>query len=212
MAIPLYLVLARRVDLRWLMMAGLAGLALSMGFFAPITHDWGWRELLLPQALRGFSQQFAVAPVVTLALGALPSSRLKLASGLFNLMRNLGGAIGIALCGTLLNDRSNVHFLHLAEHLNGANAGAQRLLAGASAADSSRWNGDAAHGAAAALRQLWSITFREAQTQAFADAFIAIMICLMIATLLIPLMRAPRSAAAPGTSQPGLGGPPASAS
>jgi len=188
-AIPLYTVLARRVDLRWLMMFGFACFTLSMWTFAPITHDWGWRELLLPQALRGFGQQFAVAPIVTLSLGSLAPQRLKLASGLFNLMRNLGGAIGIAACGTILNDRSNVHFLHLAEHLNGSNSGAQALLSQVTAADASRWNGDTVHGASAALHQLWSLTFREAQTQAFADAFLAIMVCLVAAMLLIPLMK-----------------------
>jgi len=188
-AIPLYTVLARRIDLRWLMMFGFACFTLSMWTFAPITHDWGWRELLLPQALRGFGQQFAVAPIVTLSLGSLAPQRLKLASGLFNLMRNLGGAIGIAACGTILNDRSNVHFLHLAEHLNGSNSGAQALLSQVTAADASRWNGDTVHGASAALHQLWSLTFREAQTQAFADAFLAIMVCLIAAMLLIPLMK-----------------------
>ena len=120
-AIPFYTVLARRIDLRWLMMFGLACFAVSMWNFTPITHDWGWRELLLPQAFRGFSQQFAVAPTVTLTLGGLAPERLKLASGLFNLMRNLGGAIGIAACGTILNDRTNLHFLRLAEHLNSGN-------------------------------------------------------------------------------------------
>ena len=120
-AIPFYTVLARRIDLRWLMMFGLACFAVSMWNFTPITHDWGWRELLLPQAFRGFSQQFAVAPTVTLTLGGLAPERLKLASGLFNLMRNLGGAIGIAACGTILNDRTNLHFQRLAEHLNSGN-------------------------------------------------------------------------------------------
>lgn len=188
-AIPLYTFLARRIDLRWLMMFGFGCFTLSMWTFAPITHDWGWRELLLPQALRGFGQQFAVAPVVTLALGSLAPQRLKLASGLFNLMRNLGGAIGIAVCGTILNDRANVHFLHLAEHLNGSNSGAQALLSQVATADAARWNGDTVHGASAAIHQLWTLTFREAQTQAFADAFLAIMVCLIVATLLIPLMK-----------------------
>jgi DHA2 family multidrug resistance protein len=188
-AIPLYTFLARRVDLRWLMMFGFGCFTLSMWTFAPITHEWGWRELLLPQALRGFGQQFAVAPIVTLALGSLAPQRLKLASGLFNLMRNLGGAIGIAVCGTILNDRSNVHFLHLAEHLNGSNASAQALLNQVATADAARWNGDSVHGTSAALHQLWSLTFREAQTQAFADAFLAIMVCLIAAMALIPLMK-----------------------
>src|SRR5215510_3522139 len=129
-AIPFYTALARRIDLRWLMMFGLACFAASMWNFTPITHDWGWRELLLPQALRGFAQQFAVAPTVTLTLGGLPPERLKLASGLFNLMRNLGGAIGIAACGTILNDRANLHFLHLAESLTRARATVTGLLDG----------------------------------------------------------------------------------
>lgn len=188
-AIPIYTVLARRFDLRWLMIFGFVCFTLSMWTFAPITHEWGWHELLIPQALRGFGQQFAVAPIVTLALGSLPPQRLKLASGLFNLMRNLGGAIGIAVCGTILNDRSNVHFLHLAEHLNGSNFSAQALLTQVAAADTSHWSGDAAHGTTAALHQLWTLTFREAQTQAFADAFLAIMVCLIVATVLIPLMK-----------------------
>ena len=40
------------------MMFGLGCFAISMWNFTPITHDWGWRELLLPQAFRGFAQQF----------------------------------------------------------------------------------------------------------------------------------------------------------
>jgi DHA2 family multidrug resistance protein len=62
--------------------------------------------------------------------------RLELASGLFNLMRNLGGAIGIAACGTILNDRANLHFLRLAEHLNATNSAMLDLLQRVAAADS----------------------------------------------------------------------------
>jgi MFS transporter, DHA2 family, multidrug resistance protein len=188
MGIPIYAFLARRVDLRWLMMAGLAGFAASMWNFAPITHEWGWRELLVPQAFRGFSQQFAVAPVVTLTLGSLPPSRLKHASGLFNLMRNLGGAIGIAACGTILNDRANLHFLRLAEHLNATNAAMTEWLQNQTAANLAYF-GDAPHAHVAALEQLWSLTWREAQTETYADAFLAIGLCFVIATLMVPLMR-----------------------
>ena len=74
----------------------------------------------MPQALRGIGQQFAVPPIVTMALGSLPQSRLRSASGLFNLMRNLGGAIGIAVSSTMLNDRLNFHYERLDEHLTRA--------------------------------------------------------------------------------------------
>jgi hypothetical protein len=49
--------------------------------------------------------------------------------------------------------------------------------------------GDALHGHAAALKMLWSLTWREAQTQAFADAFLVIMVCFVVATAMVPLMR-----------------------
>jgi DHA2 family multidrug resistance protein len=187
--IPVYIALAKRFDTRWLMMFGLALFALSMWNFSFITHDWGAGELFLPQFLRGFPQVFAVAPAVTLGLGSLPPARLKYASGLFNMMRNLGGAIGIAVCATILNDRTNLHFLRLAEHLNATNVSMQELLHKTAAKFAALNGGDPVHGQAAALKQLWSLTYREAQVQTFADAFLVIGVCLALAALLTPLLR-----------------------
>jgi DHA2 family multidrug resistance protein len=130
-----------------------------------------------------------VAPAVTLTIGSLSPDRLKLASGLFNLMRNLGGAIGIAVCGTLLNDRTNLHFLRLAEHLNTANPAMVDLLQQADALNTAANGGDAIQGHAAALKQLWTLTMREAQTLTYADTFLAIMACFVVATAMVPLMR-----------------------
>ncbi len=189
MAIPFYTFLARKIDLRWLMLFGLACFTVSMWNFTPITHDWGWRELLIPQAFRGFSQQFAVAPTVTLTLGVIPPERLKLASGLFNLMRNLGGAIGIAACGTILNDRTNLHFLRLAEHLNATNTAMTQMLGRLAAHATALSGGDAVRGHAVALRQLWTLTMREAQTETYADTFLVLMLCLGVTTVMVPLMK-----------------------
>ncbi|WP_368735938.1 DHA2 family efflux MFS transporter permease subunit [Pseudomonas sp. 30_B] len=180
MSIPIYAALAKRFDLRWILALGLGMFALSMWEFSPITHDWGAAQLMLPQALRGMAQQFSVAPTVTLALGSLPPARLKLASGLFNLMRNLGGAIGIAACATVLNDRTNLHFLRLAEHLNAQNQALGNWLAPHLDA-----TGEASQ---QALRQLWNLTYREAQTMTFGDAFLLIGACFAITLVLIPLM------------------------
>ncbi|MFC3652782.1 DHA2 family efflux MFS transporter permease subunit [Dyella humi] len=183
LTIPLYAFLAQRFDLRWILMAGLALFALSMWDFTPITHDWGSHQLLLPQALRGAAQQLAVPPVVTLTLGGLPPARLRLASGLFNLMRNLGGAIGIAICATILNDRTNLHFYRLAEHLNSTNEAMNQWLAQSAGHFASVGDTDGE------LQQLWRLTFREAQTLSYADAFLAIAVCFVAATMLVPMMR-----------------------
>jgi DHA2 family multidrug resistance protein len=196
LTIPLYSYLAQRVDLRWILMAGLALFAISMWDFSPITHDWGGRELLLPQALRGMAQQLAIPPTVTLTLGSLAPSRLKLASGLFNLMRNLGGAIGIAVCATILNDRTNLHFYRMAEHLNTTNEAMGQWLAqaGGHLADLGQTADGADDGA---LHQLWLLVYREAQTLSYADAFLAIMLCFVVATAMVPLMRKVAPPAAP---------------
>src|ERR1700752_4876625 len=127
--VPIYIVLAKKFDIRWLMMLGLASFGLAMWSFSFITHDWGAAQLLVPQLLRGLPQVFAVAPAVNLGLGSLPPERLKYASGLFNMMRNLGGAVGIAVSGAILNDRTNFHFHAIASHLTPANGPMDRLIA-----------------------------------------------------------------------------------
>jgi MFS transporter, DHA2 family, multidrug resistance protein len=194
--VPIYVALARKIDLRWLMMFGLACFGLSMWSFSFITHEWGAAELLIPQVLRGFPQAFAVAPAVNLGLGSLPPERLKYASGLFNMMRNLGGAVGIAVCGAILNDQTNLHFLRIASHLTPANGAMEQLLHAMTERYAAALGGPVA-GHAAALSQLWNLAYREASTLAYADAFRAIMIALVAATLLVPLMRKVAPAKAP---------------
>ncbi|MBV9828736.1 MAG: DHA2 family efflux MFS transporter permease subunit [Alphaproteobacteria bacterium] len=195
--VPIYVALGKRVDLRWLMMFGLAMFGVSMWSFSYITHDWGGAELLVPQILRGFPQVFAVAPAVTLGLGSLPMARLQYASGLFNMMRNMGGAVGIALGGAILNIRTNSHFHDIASHLTPANIPMQHMVQGLSARYAAALGGtDAGH--VAALKQLWQLAYREAATLAYADAFRAIMLAFVIATLAVPLLRkvAPKPAPA----------------
>jgi MFS transporter, DHA2 family, multidrug resistance protein len=196
LAVPIYASVANRIDLRWLMMIGLACFATAMWLFTPVTNDWGWRELLLPQAFRGLAQQFCVAPIVTLTLGSLPPDRLRSASGLFNLMRNLGGAIAIATCGTILNDRLNLHFLRLAEHLTSVNVQAATLMHGMTARYVALWS-DPVRAQAAVLKQLWLTTYREALVLTFADAYLVIGACFALAVVMVPLMRKVRSPSTP---------------
>jgi DHA2 family multidrug resistance protein len=197
-AVPVYILLARKFDTRWLMMAGLVCFGLSMWSFSFITHDWGSGELLWPQILRGFPQVFAVAPAVNLGLGSMPPDRLKYASGLFNMMRNLGGAVGIAICGAILNDRTNFHFLAIASNLTPANGAMARFIDGVEQRYGAVLGLPNAH--AAALKQIWNLAYREASTLAYADAFRAIMIAFLAAALLVPLMRKVAVPAGPATN------------
>jgi len=159
-----------------------------MWSFSFITHDWGSAELFIPQVLRGFPQVFVVAPAVTLGLGSLPLARLQYASGLFNMMRNLGGAVGIAVTGAILNSRTNLHFHDIASTLTPANGAMERLVHGMTERYAAAL-GSADAGHLAALKELWHLAYREAATLAYADAFRVIMVGFVIATLFVPLLR-----------------------
>ncbi|EAM8769997.1 DHA2 family efflux MFS transporter permease subunit [Salmonella enterica] len=187
LSVPLYLYLSKRINLQWLLMAGLGGFAFSMFLFTPITHQWGWQELLLPQAIRGVSQQFAMAPIVTLTLGGIPKERLKLASGVFNLTRNLGGAIGIALCGTILNNRTNFHYQRIGEKIVSVPQTVNEFITRYTAIFL-QGGSDGTAGPLAATKLLGQMMMQEAQTMAFSDAFLLVSLLLFMAFALVPAM------------------------
>jgi DHA2 family multidrug resistance protein len=101
-----------------------------------------------------------VAPAVNLGLASLPPERLKYASGLFNMMRNLGGAVGIAVCSAIINAKTNFHFVAIASNLTPANGAMTRLLDDLT----QRYGailGSLQAGHTAALKQLWELAYRE---------------------------------------------------
>jgi DHA2 family multidrug resistance protein len=102
---PLALALESRLGARWLTAAGFALFALGLGLsaFQPRIADFD--AMFWPQVVRGIAIMFCLLPPTRIALGSLPEAEVADASGLFNLMRNLGGAIGIALIDTILYGR-----------------------------------------------------------------------------------------------------------
>ena len=121
---PLAVALERRLDPRLLTAFGFGLFALGLGLSTFETRNTDFSEMFWPQILRGVAIMFCLLPPTRLALGRLPEPDVPDASGLFNLMRNLGGAIGIALIDTVLYGRTSGH----------ADALLSRLLAGDSSA------------------------------------------------------------------------------
>ena len=115
------------------------------------------------------------------------------------MMRNLGGAVGIAVCGAVLNNRTNFHFLTLASNLTDANTPTRRVITAASRR-LGQTLGSPIAGHAAALRELWQLAYAQAQTLAYADAFRTIMLAFIIATCLTPLLKKVIAPAAPAQS------------
>jgi DHA2 family multidrug resistance protein len=117
---PIAVALERRLDARLLTGVGFALFAFGLGLSTFETRDTDFNGMFWPQVIRGTAIMFCLLPPTRLALGALSETQVPDASGLFNLMRNLGGAIGIALIDTVLYGRTSIH----------ADALRARLLAG----------------------------------------------------------------------------------
>ena len=117
-----------RMDRRLLTALGFGLFAAGLALNAFETYQTDFNELVLPQLVRGAAIMLCIVPVTTIALGSLPPARVGNASGLFNLMRNLGGAIGLALIDTVLEQRAPIHVARLVERLQAGDADAARLV------------------------------------------------------------------------------------
>lgn len=183
--------LAAKMDPRIMMGAAFAGFALGTWWVTAITKDWDFWELFIPQILRGVSLMMAMIPINNLSLGTLPPAQLKNASGLFNLMRNLGGAVGLAVINTVLNNRWDLHLARLHEHVGWASSVALDRLDGLTQTFS-KLGSDAS---LAALKQMAALVRQQALVMAFADVFYLMTFLFLALVTVAPLMRRPK----PGT-------------
>jgi MFS transporter, DHA2 family, multidrug resistance protein len=130
---PLAALLEKRVAARALAACGYllfaAGL-IANGFITPATDfpDGGFPGLVWPQILRGGGIMLCILPTMAVALEGRHGAALADASGLFNLMRNLGGAIWLALIDTILEVRSPAHADALVARLEAGDPDAARFV------------------------------------------------------------------------------------
>jgi MFS transporter, DHA2 family, multidrug resistance protein len=184
--------LNERIDPRYILVAGFVFFAIGTWQMTYVTSDWDFWELLWPQIFRGVGLMFAIIPVTNTALGTLPIERVKNASGLFNLMRNLGGAIGLAAINTWFNDRMDLHLSRLHEAINGANIAATETLTNLAA----RFDGSDAK--AQALKEMMGIVRLQAAVMSYADVFLLMTALFLGLAVFGLLMKRPNAGAGAG--------------
>jgi len=188
--------LSAKLDPRIMMMIGFGGFALGTWIASAITADWDFHELLIPQILRGCSLMLCMVPINNLALGTLPPQQLKNAAGLYNLTRNLGGAVGLAVINTLLNSRTDLHITRLHEAVAAGRQIAEENFA--SLVQRFAEYGDAAQ--SMALKLLTQRAHKQALIMAFGDVFLGLTVIFGALVLLAVFMSKPPAA------KPGAGG------
>ena len=187
---PLAVWLERRMGARVLTTAGFALFALGLGLSAFQTPQTDFAGMFWPQIIRGVAIMFCLLPPTRLALGHLAPAAVPDASGLFNLMRNLGGAIGLALIDSIIYGRAPHH----------ADAIVGRLMAGDTA--TAKFVGiplalfvDRPSGPLDSFTKaiLTPMVERAAYTQAVNDAWAVVAILTLAALISVPFARPRKS-------------------
>lgn len=110
--------LSKKLPPKTILFIGILFFGIGVLLNGQLTTDVSFEELIVPQVVRGLAMMLCFVPMTNVALGYLPPSVIPNASGLYNLMRNLGGAIGMAILSTLISNRMRLHFSYLGESLN----------------------------------------------------------------------------------------------
>jgi len=186
--------LSENVDRRIVITIGLPLFAFSLWLTSHMTPQWGSAELLWPQLARGLSVMLCIVPTVGMALSAFQGPELRYASGLFNLMRNLGGAIGIAVVNTWLQDNARIEAARIGESL-GHNAQVATDTVAELSQRLSSLTPDPQHAALLARQLLGSLVSQQSLTLSFDDVFRLMAWMFVVALVLVPFCRPVRGAA-----------------
>lgn len=176
----------KKMDLRWMLSIGFAMFALGAWLNAQITADSAYWEFFLPQALRGTALMLCFVPINTLTLGLLPVEEVKNASGLYNLMRNLGGAIGLAVANTLMTFFEKTHYATLRASVTATSYQAQDLLSGLTQRMAEN---NLADPHLAALKMMTAMAWREAVVMTFNNLFQIIALIFLSSVLIAPFLK-----------------------
>jgi DHA2 family multidrug resistance protein len=107
-----------RVGPRPLFVSGMLIMVVALLLMSQWTLASGWSQIIPPQAIRGIAMGAMFVPLSTATLRALPGPLIAKGAGLFNLFRQLGGSLGVAILATTLDRRSDVHRVGLADQLS----------------------------------------------------------------------------------------------
>ncbi|WP_242559348.1 DHA2 family efflux MFS transporter permease subunit [Pandoraea capi] len=182
--------LISRVDIRLLVILGLLFFFASCMLDIDLTAQSVGHDFTLSQLLRGVGQMLAMMPLNQASMAAVEAQDAGDAAGLYNMARNLGGSVGLALLGTLIDRRTDYHDAVLRESLTANNPMGQEHLS-ANAASFFAQSGDMVHAQLQATAQLAAEIARQASVITFSETFYALGIALLLCVPLALLLKQP---------------------
>ncbi len=196
-AMPLVGILMSKVEPRRLLTVGLSVAAFSFWYLARIDLNAGYWNLFWPQFIQGMSMGFIFVPLTTATHDPIPKEQMGNATSIFNVMRNIGGSIGISMVATIYARTTQTNTNILGAHVTQYNETARTMLRGmASAMPASA--GDPPTAMKQALAAMFGMVQRQAAMLAFIHCFRFLAILFICCVPLIYIMRKPKHHGGPG--------------
>lgn len=186
--IPFVPKLMQRIDVRVLIGTGISLFAVSCFMNSAMTNITAADQLRWSLLVRALGQPLIMVPLSSVATAGLPPSQAGSASGLFNMMRNLGGSIGIAAIATLLTRREQFHSSRIGEAVSVYSPATQERINQMTQFFMSR-GADLATAQQQAIAAITNIVRREAYVMAFNDCFYFIAWALLLSGLAIIFLK-----------------------
>jgi DHA2 family multidrug resistance protein len=187
--VPVSIFMLRHVDPRGVLIIGLSAFAAANLLGTQLTHDWALGDFVVIALLQSIGQAFTLMPIILIALSNSDFTRATAFAAYIQIMRLGGAEIGVALMGTWLRVREQIHSNYIGQHIESGGDNVTRMLK--QLADSFAGHG-AATAPARALGSLSALVAREANVLAYIDGFWLTFWLAMIALGFVALMtRAP---------------------
>jgi DHA2 family multidrug resistance protein len=161
--------LVGKIPLRWLLGFGFSMLALSAFLLSDLTLQVSMRSVIFPTVLNGVAISFIFVPLTTATMSQLRQRQIGSATGLYNLMLNIGGSIGIALVTTLIARGAQAHQALMVGHLTPTDPALTRQLHAAQAMLAR--HGDSVTAMHQAYALIYNMLNQQAHLWAFVDTF-----------------------------------------
>jgi len=193
---PLTGLMTGRFDPRKLLTAGLTIGGMTLLWLSRLNLQAGYWDIFWPQLIQGVGMSLLFVPLTTVAMDPIPRERMGYATSLFNLMRNIGGSVGIAMTGTMLARNSQTTTSTLGAHVTPYDAASQQLFAQMRAAMMAA-GADVVTATNRAYAMLFGMVQRQATMVAFVGIFQLLGIMFLVLIPLVLLMRRPQGSSAP---------------
>ncbi len=192
LAMPLVGILIGRIEARKLLAGGLVLGSVTLLWLGGLNLDAGYWNIFWPQFMQGVALALLFVPLTTISMDPIPRESMGNATSIFNLMRNIGGSLGIAVATTLLERRQELHKSMLAAHVDIYNPEARALYDQIRAALVARGS-DVVTAGQQAMIIISGLVRRQAAALAFTDVFRLLGILFLLVLPLLLIMKRPRT-------------------